>query len=483
MQALLRIAWREGRASMTKFLFVVFAVAVGVGSLAGVRGFSRAFHRMLVSEARTLMAADLSARAFGLPSPQQIAVMNALDRRGVRRTWVTETLSMASAGEGKTPVLVSVKAVDPQVYPFYGAIRLDPPGELRDRLTGDSVAVSDDLLLRMKLRVGDSLRLGGQAFRIAGVVALEPDRMAGSLNVGPRVLMTRAGLARTGLIQPGSRAAERFLFRLPVGGMGIAEAREELKQAFPEALIVDYRQTHPIITQGLNRATTFLSLISLITLIVGALGVATTIHAHLQQRLDSIAVMKCLGARSSQILQIYVAQTLALGLAGGVLGVAFGIGLQAAFPVFLRRYFQIEPAFGWDPIPALEALGVGVLTTLLFTVPPLLSIRRIRPSLIFRRDVTEPTGSWRERLAEARPALFAGAVLLAAMGGIAAALVSGSWKDALRTGGYFVGGLLVGIAALSGIAWLLLRGLKEFSRRRPRTLPAAVRHGVANLYR
>ncbi|HLJ14850.1 MAG TPA: FtsX-like permease family protein [Bryobacteraceae bacterium] len=483
MPVLLKIAWRDGRASVMKFLFVVLAVAVGVGSLAGVRGFSRAFHRMLLTEARTLMAADISARTFALPTPDQIAVMQDLGRHGVRRTWITETLSMASAGEGTTPLLVSVKAVDPRVYPFYGTIRLNPPGQLRDELTSETVAVSDDLLLRLKLHVGDTIRLGGQSFRIAASIAAEPDRMAGSMNVGPRVMMTREGLERTGLIRFGSRAAERFLFRLPADGMGIAEARGALKKAFPEAFIVDYRQTHPIITEGLNRATTFLSLVSLITLIVGALGVATTMHAHLQQRLDSIAVMKCLGARSSQILQIYVAQTLALGLVGGVIGVAFGFALQSAFPIFLARYFQIEPGLQWDAFPALEGLGIGMLTTLLFTVPPLLGIRTVRPSLIFRRDMLETTRGRSERWAEARPSLLAGVAILLGIGGIAASLVSGGWKDALKTGGYFVAGLLFGIAALALIAWLLLRGLKAISRRAPRTLPSTIRHGVANLYR
>ena len=483
MPVLLRIAWREGRASVVKFAFVVLAVAVGVGSLTGVRGFSRAFHRMLVAEARTLMAADITARVFALPTPEQSAAMQELEKRGARRTWITETLSMASAREGAPPVLVSVKAVDPHVYPFYGAVRLDPPGVLAERLTPESAAVSEDLLLRLREKVGDSLRLGGQTFRIVGVLASEPDRMAGSLNVGPRIMISREGLDRTGLIQLGSRAAERYLFRLPAAAMDIEQAREVLKKAFPEAMIVDYRQTHPLITQALDRATTFLSLISLITLIVGALGVATTMHAHLQQRLDSIAVMKCIGGRSSQILRIYVAQTLALGLAGGLIGVLFGLALERAFPIFLERYFQIQPGMHWDAVPALEGLGIGVLTTLLFTVPPLLGIRKVRPNLIFRREMEESRGGWRDRWRDARPALASGVAILAGVGGIASSLVSGNWKDALRTGGYFVAGLIVGLAALAAISWLLLRLLKILSRRAGSAMPAAVRHGVANLYR
>src|SRR6185437_9309845 len=140
-----------------------------------------------------------------------------------------------------------------------------------------------------------------------------------------------------------SRAAERYLFALPSkGGPDVAQARAILKQSFPEATIADYRETHPIITRGLDRSTTFLSLIALIALVIGAMGVASAMHGHLQQKLDSIAVMKCIGARSSQVLRIYTAQTLMLGLAGGLLGSVFGIAVAAAFPKLIANYFVLD---------------------------------------------------------------------------------------------------------------------------------------------
>ncbi|MDQ2950529.1 MAG: FtsX-like permease family protein, partial [Acidobacteriota bacterium] len=460
-----KIAWRESRASSIKFLFVILAVAVGVGSLTGVRGFSRAFHDLLLTQARTLMAADLSLRVFAMPSPDQQAALDGLARRGVERTWITETLSMASSSPGQPPMLVSIKAVDPAVYPFYGEIRLDPPGPLKQKLTTDTVAVSEDLLLRLKLKAGDTIRLGGQPFTIAGRVASEPDRMLGSLNVGPRVLMTRTGLDRTGLMLPGSRAAERFLFRLTPGSPDIQETRTILKKAFPESLIADYRETHPVITQGLDRATTFLSLVSLITLIIGALGVASAMHAHLQQKMDSIAIMKCIGARSSQIIRIYLLQTLALGFAGGIIGVGIGIGVQRAFPLFLARFFELQPSVKWDLLTAGQGMSIGLLATLLFTLPPLLSVRRIRPGVIFRREMEEAKPGWRTRLGQSKASLIAGALIIFGIGGIAASLTTGTRQDALKTGAYFTGSLIVSLIVLSAIAWLLLWSLRKFARR------------------
>jgi putative ABC transport system permease protein len=480
----LKIAAREARAARAKFLFVILAVAAGVGSLTGVRGFSTAFRSALLRDARTLMAADLSARQFGTPTETQMAAVHQLEARGVRWTQVTETVTMMSSAAVPEPALISVKAIDPQVYPFYGTVKLNPPVSLERALDRDTIAVSNDLLLRLKVNVGDAVRAGGQDFRIAAIVDTEPDRMSGSLNVGPRVMMSRAGLDRTGLIMPGSRAAQRLLFRLAPDGPSVQETRRILIRAFPEAQVIDFRETHPTITRGLERATTFLSLVSLIALIVGALGVATAMRSHLQQRMDSIAIMKCLGARSGQIIRIYVAQTLALGVAGGLLGVGLGLGVQQVFPSLIERYFQmrIGPTFDW--VTGLQGLIAGLLTTLLFTLPPLLAIRRVHPGLVLRREMPESKSDWRVRLRNARPSILAGGLILCGLAGISAWLSDGSLQDGLRLGAYFIGGIVASLLALSAVAWVLLRSLRTALRgAAAERLPANLRHGMANLYR
>ncbi len=476
-----RIAWREMRASRSRFLFVILAVAIGVGSLTGVRGFGRAFRRMLLREARTLMAGDMSLRVFALPTSEQEGVLRDLEGRGVRYTWITETVTMASSAATEDPVLTSVKAVDPADYPYYGVVKLDPPAPLRDALTPQTVVVSDDLLVRLKVKTGDTLRLGGQDFRIAGVVTSEPDRMTGSLNVGPRVMITRQGLERTGLISAGSRAAERYLMRLPAGGKpGVGEVRQILKVNFPEATIADYTETHPIITRGLDRATTFLSLIGLIALVIGAMGVGSAMHGHLQQKLDSIAMMKCIGARSGQVIRIYTAQTLMLGLSGGLLGAVLGIAVAAAFPGLVAKYFTIQATAAWDAWPAVQGVAIACLVTLLFTLPPLLSIRAIRPAEVFRRDMVQAGAAGRRIV---WPVIGVRAAILLGTGIVAGTLTEGNFRDALRTGAIFAAGLAAGLALLWLAAALALRGVRLALRHAPASLPGLLRHGLANLYR
>ena len=317
-----KIASREMRSSRGKFFFVILSVAIGVAALTGVRGFSSAFRATLLTRARSILAADLSARTTMQPTPAESNGLAAIQSEGIQMTPVTELLSMASAAKTLDPLLVSLKAVDPQAYPYYGNVDLNPAGKLSSVLDDQSVVVADDLLVRLRLKVGDELKIGNKLFRIASVVVNEPDRLSGSFAAGPRVLISRRGLEESGLLAPGSHAGQRYLFRVPAprGGAPISDSdvqtlKARLIKLLPEAQVLDYRETNPALTAGLDQATSLLSLMSLVALVLGAVGVAMAMRAHLAQRLDTIAIMKSLGARSGQIIKIYLIQTLLLGLA------------------------------------------------------------------------------------------------------------------------------------------------------------------------
>ncbi len=474
-----KIAWRDSRASWGKFAFVILAVAAGVGALSGVRGFSGAFRNMLLRDARTLMAADLSVRTYHEPDAKEMAALDDVVERGAERTWITETVSMVSSESSTRPVMVAVKAVDPQVYPYYGEVELRGAGSLAEAISSGGVAVTDDLLVRLGVEIGGRVRLGDESFPIAAAILVEPDRMTGSFNVGPRLMLSRASLERSGLMQRGSRASQRYLFKMPANGaVDIESARKRLEEEFRSYWIADYRETHPTIRRGLERSTNFLSLVSLVAMIVGALGVAMAMHSHLQQRLDTIAILKCIGARSGQIIRIYTLQTLTLGVAGSVLGILFGYAVQAWAPSLMAQYFPTAPDLEWQPEVAVQALLIGVLTTLLFSVPTLLRVRSIRPALIFRRDMEGRTRSLGTRLRESRASLAAGALVVAGLGAVA------TWLGgSAELGLWFAGGLLVSFLALGAAAWALLRVLKKLPDWLPFRLPTALRHGLANLHR
>ena len=479
-----KIAWRDLRASWAKFAFVIFAVMLGVGSLTGIRSFSVVFQRTLLEQARTIMAADLSALDLHPYSNARLAQLDALAAYGIRHTLVTGTVSMASTATTPQPLLVSLKAVDPSQYPYYGTVELASGRVLRDVLTNDSAVVSEEFLLRMHSHVGDSLQLGNRQFRIADVIRSEPDRISSSFNIGPRVMITQAALATTGLVLPYSRASERMLFRLPPQneqkrGMSIEELRKRVESILPEAQVTDYRKANPALVNGLNHATAMLTLVSLVTMVLSAIGVAMAMHAHLQQRLETIAVMKALGARSSQVMRIYLLQTLFLGTAGALLGIGAGSAVARAFPVLLERLMSLPVhghlAFG----PVLIGLSTGILTTLLFTLPPLLEIRNFRPLRILRRNVEDEQRPGLSRMVPRdRVQLAAIGIILVGLAAIASTLTQSA-----MVGGWFAGGLFAILVflllAASGMLAVVRAALQ---RGRSRFSPTA-RQGLANLYR
>jgi putative ABC transport system permease protein len=480
------VAWRDLKSAPGKFIFVVLSVAIGVAALVGVRGFSDSFRSTLGAEARSLMGGDLNARIFGAPTQDQLSKIDAIEKKipGSRGTWIVETISMASAPPDPVPLLVSLKAVDPAEYPYYGSAELEPAMPMQQALAGDSVVVADEFLIRLNAHVGQTLRLGGKNFRISAILRQEPDRMSAGAGMGPRVMISRAGLDSTHLLAPGSRASQRLLFKLPANlpsSVTPQSVRHDLESALPDAQVMDYREGNPALTDGLDRATAILSLICLVAMVLGAIGVAMSMHAHLEQRMDMLAILKAIGANSADLLRIFLLQTLGLGLAGALFGVAAGLGVMAALPAVFGKLLPVHAVFSfpWRSIGA--GLGTGLLTTLLFCLPPLLDVRGVRPVLVLRRLVEQDAEGVRgfvSRLWSRRLQFLLSLVVLAALGGIAWAL-----SDSPAVGTVFAIGLAAALAVLLTLSAITLRTLRFLLNRVRLHLPSFLRQGLANLYR
>jgi putative ABC transport system permease protein len=221
------MSWRETRAAPGKFAFLVLAIALGTGALTAVTGFNESVRYTLRREARSLMAADVAVRLPNRPTDADFETIHKLESEGVQTTRVTETVSMVLA-EGHAPVLASIKGADFMRYPFYGQVELEPANA---RLDENTVAVSDELLLRLNIKRSDSIRIGKREFRIAARIVREPDRMTTGFTLGARVFLTREGLEDTGIVSDVSRVTERVLLKLPEN-RDIAALRANLEAAF-----------------------------------------------------------------------------------------------------------------------------------------------------------------------------------------------------------------------------------------------------------
>lgn len=480
------IAWRDLKSAPGKFGFVVLSVAIGVAALVGVRGFSESFRRTLSSEARSLIAGDLSGRIYRVPTADDEKKVAAVEQKipGSRSTWVTETISMASAPPDPVPLLVTLKAVDPKEYPYYGSAQLEPQMSLGQALAGDSAVVAEEFLIRLNAHVGQTLRLGGRNFKIAAVLKQEPDRISAGAGMGPRVMISREALGRTELLGPGSRASHRLLVKLPdklPAGVDPMKVRKQLEEAIPEAQVIDYREGNPALTEGLDRATAILSLICLVAMVLGAIGVAMAMHAHLEQRMDMLAILKAMGAGSGDLSRIFLIQTLGLGLAGGLLGVAAGVGVMELLPTVFGKLLPVHTILEFPWRSVLAGMGTGLLTTLLFCLPPLLDVRGVRPVLVLRRLVEpgpEGIGGWFARLWARRLQLGISVAVVIALGGIAWAL-----SDSAVVGTSFAGGLVAALAVLLALSAVTLKALRALLNRVRLRLPSSLRHGLSNLYR
>jgi len=464
-----RMSWRETRAASGKFAFLVLAIALGTGALTAVTGFNESVRYTLRREARSLMAADVAVRLPNRPTDTDFETIQKLESEGIQTTRVTETVSMALA-EDHAPVLVSIKGADFTQYPYYGKVELDPANAPLDENT---VAVSDELLLRLNISRTDSIRIGKREFRIAARILREPDRMTTGFTLGSRVFLTREGLQGTGIVSDVSRATELVLLKLPEN-RDIASLRASLESSFGRrARVTDYTETNPALTRALDRATRFLAMVSLIALIVGGLGVGATMQSHIRQKMTSIAFMKCVGGRSADILRIYFVQALWLGLSGSIAGAILGALAQSAFARLLSAYFDVQVIGVWPLMAMMKGVTCGLLTTVLFALPALLSVRSVRPSFLLRREFSDDSGSARDAAS-----LIASGGTIAGLWGIAVWISS-----SLIYATVFAGSLIAAIIIIGGIGTILLRILKSLSTRSAVRNSPALRHGIANLYR
>lgn len=464
---------RDSRGQRSRLLFFIVCLSIGVAAVTSVSSFARAIDQGVRAEARQLLAADLvlAARA---PLPQPLldaaAKLPGTDEVVVLETLTVVALPDESAGAVRSQ-LTEVKAVGGD-YPFYGDLELKPAARLKDLLGADGVVVAPELLDKLGVKVGDGLRIGGEAFTIRGVVGKEPDRVVGAFSLGPRIFLSLEGLERAKLDQYGSRITYRRLLRLPAG-TGEAQLDEiaaSLRKTVPSGgrvRIETYREAQPAMRQGMKRVESFLSLAALLSLLVGGVGVAQTVRAWLASRLDAIAVLKCLGYRPREVMALYLGQTVLLGLAASLAGIGVGLLIQLLVTRLFSDLLPVSQLSLVQPVAWLQGLILGIGVSVLFSLGPLDIARKVPPVRVFRRDA-EPLPPTRAMNVLLWLLLLAGVFLLA------------WWQSgSLLRAGVFSGGLAVVTLLLS----LAARGLIKLALAPRRSAGLLLRQGLSALGR
>ena len=364
--------------------------------------------------------------------------------------------------------MVELRAVE-RAFPYYGRMKLADERPYSHALLEDfGVIVRPELLAQLDVKVGDALTIGSRRFTIRGVIVSEPGRRLGAFSIGPRVFVDLADLEKTGLVGFGSRAAMQRLLKVPERAFDklIVDLRADFANEF--ARVRSYKATEDDIGEDFTRAENYLSLVGLVIVILGGIGVSSVTRVFVQQKMKSIAVLKCVGARSSQLLAIYVAQVAALGLAGSLLGVMLAALAMRAIPSLLAGAtpgVEISYALTWPAV--LQGLGIGLLVSLLFSLVPLLDVRHVKPSLLLRDEA---------RVRRRRPDADSSSPFSVVAGLVGLTV----WQaGSLRIGSLVAAGFAVTAIVLHFAGTLLLRAIKPIARSRS----FALRHAVLQLSR
>jgi len=384
-----RMLARESRAARGRFAFFTACIAVGVAVVVGVAALSEHIDRGLSAHSRELLGGDLAVEARS-PLPDVLPLLPAPLRAAQPRhveLCVLSSVVRSASGHSRLAELKAIAGVSD--FPLAGVLETTPARPLPELLLDDSVLVARAFLDAGELKPGDTLFVGGQPFRVAGVIEREPDPLGASFVFGPRVLMTRAGLERTQLLALGHRVRYRSLWRFGPG-LSLSQltaAQSALESKLPGGgsyvRVETHAQAQPALRETLERARNYLALLALLTLLIAGAGVAQIVATWLVQVTPQTAILRCLGLRPREVLRLYAAQI--LGLAA--LGSALGAGLGALAPRLLGRvYPELAGELHVPWLAMARGVGLGLALSLLFSLPVLISVWKISPSRVLRSD-------------------------------------------------------------------------------------------------
>jgi putative ABC transport system permease protein len=481
MNFVFRMTVRELRASWRRLLFFFVCVAIGVGSIVALRSVIQNVRGELVRQARAMTAADVIVTTNRPWNPE---VRRRVDERLAQapvtaKTEAVEAATMVRAPSGGVAKMVELRAVQ-RDFPFYGNIELQGGTPYsHDLLRGRGAIARPELLAQLGIKSGETLLIAGQPFTVRAMLAKEPGRRTGAFTLGSRVFIDYDDLRQTGLLAFGSRASYQIL--LKVRPEGVESLPRTIRREFGDQFVNarSYRSTEDNISEDLIRAENYLSLVGFVVVVLGGIGVWSVTRVFVKQKIRSIAILKCVGATTRQVLATYVAQVLMLGLAGSLLGIALaGIGLGAVPPSMVNALGG--DAVGLTRSAVTQGLAVGLLVSLLFSLVPLLEVRRVKPLLLLRGGdpaivAAAPGMRVRERLRKIDWLQVTAAIAVtAALVGIA------SWQAASLPVGLIVSG---GFAGLALVLLAAGAGLVRAVHPLTRTRIFALRHAVLGLRR
>lgn len=477
LQQLFTLVIAESRGAKRRMLFFVLCIAIGVGAVMTIKSFSNLVGETIQSQAKGLLSADLAIKGSWEQSQKDLEYQKNILPAETEFLFIKELHGMAQfknpEGEEKQASLITelktIPLSGPQ-YPFYGEFKSQSKKLLQDLLANQGAVVDPSFLLKSGLKKGEQFSLGKIKIRINGVVLSEPDRISRAFSIGPRVFISSNTLDKSGLVQPGSRVKHRTLVRLP-HNFDLEHAQVLLERGLTDksTSVRTYKDMQSSLSSSIERMSQYLGALGVIALLMGGIGVAMIVRTFMAQKLDTLAILNCLGASYKTLFKVYLLQSMLIGLAGSLLGVSIGFFLTFLLPSKMEGLInlKLEPVFYW--VPALQSLLLGCATTLLFCIWPLIRAVKTRPLRLFRRNF-EDEGK--------RGTQWEGWLASLSLGLGLAIMIC--WQaESIKRGLIFLSALVISAGVLALTSFFLLKLLKTF----PQSDSMTYRYGISNLSR
>ena len=460
------MAWRDSRRSRSRLVLFTSSIVLGIAALVSINSFRDNLLNDINEQAKELLGADLRISST---IPVREEILAPFDSSMVQRSRETYFASMIYFPRTDGTRLVQVRALDGN-YPFYGAIETEPV-DAEAYFREDRYALVDaTLMLQYDVEVGDSVRVGQLGFKIAGKLKKVPGQSGLSATVAPVVYIPHQYLEQTGLIKKGSRIRYQYFYKAR-NSEQVAEVLEGEKQDLEDLGIgyetVDDRKQST--GDSFNNLSQFLNLVAFIALLLGCVGVASSVHIYIKEKIATVAVLRCLGLKGRQAFLIYLYQIAVMGFLGAIVGTALGSFIQSFLPKVFADFLpiQVSMALSWPAIA--EGIIIGVLISVLFALIPLLEIRNISPLKTLRASF-ENLKNGPDRLK-----LFVYAIIFLFILGFSMLQIK-EIEESL----YFSGGIFLAFGVLAMVGKLIMWLVRKYF---PSSWSYVWRQSLANLYR
>jgi len=460
---LLKMAWRDGKASLSILFLFMASIILGIAAVVAIQLFNTNLKDNIQKQSKSLMGADFIIDSRKKPSEK---VQKIIDSLGADASEVN-FVSMAAFPKNEGTKLVKVRAMK-GAFPFYGKLSTLPENASASYQELGGALVDATLLLQYNIKPGDTIKLGKVTFPIIGALKSIPGSTAISSSVAPTVLIPFRYLEKTELLQLGSRTEYQYFFKAPEMDLELLDKKIDPILDNENADLDTHTNTSRNLGRRYDNVGRFLNLVAFIALLLGCIGIASSVHIYIKEKLKNVAVLKCLGASRKQSFYIYLIQIVSIGAVGGIVGAAIGTSLQYAFPYILKEFlpFSVEISITWPPI--VMGITLGIFMSVLFALLPLLGTWYVSPLEILR-------GQEENQQKPKAAKLIVGLTILFFI------FIFSFWMlKSVINGLVFTIGIFITFAIVAGISSLFIKLIKKFF---PTSWGFTSRQSLLNLFR